>query len=385
MGIGRKTNLPGSVPSVFEFKPEEKKKERKPPKPRNNQETSSEFETESESSDSQCFVDASNSLFGFPEDIDNISKLLAESLRCKIEHFELENKKLMEENIKLKSHIYNFENVSESGDEFCAATGLTVESFNNLPEFLNPGKDSCNIKFYDTSSRLSQSCDGIGSPKSGPKLKLSSQDQLIMYMTWLKNGFAHSHLAWLFKISKSTVTRYLITWTNFCYFSLGAIPIWPSREVIDSTMPQSFKNTYPSTRCIIDCTGLFCQKPSSLNTQSCMYSHYKSHVTYKGLLGIAPSGGITFISQLYDGSISDKEIVRRSGISDERFWQPNDSVMADRGFTIDEKLKQLKVDLNIPAFLGGRSQLTKAEIKKSQTIASVRIHVERAISRIKKF
>ena len=33
LGIGRKTYLSGSVPSVFEFKPEEKKKERKPPKP----------------------------------------------------------------------------------------------------------------------------------------------------------------------------------------------------------------------------------------------------------------------------------------------------------------------------------------------------------------
>ena len=88
-----------------------------------------------------------------------------------------------------------------------------------------------------------------------------------------------------------------------------------------------------------------------------MYSHYKSPVTYQGLLGIAPSGGITFISQLYDGSISDKEIARRSGILDERSWQPNDSVMADRGFAIDKELKQLKVNLNIPAFLGGRGQL----------------------------
>ena len=108
-------------------------------------------------------------------------------MRCKIEHLELENKKLKEENTKLKSHNYNFDNVSESRDEFRAATGLTVESFNNLLEFLNPGKDSCNITFYDTSSRLSQSCDDIGSPKSGPKPKLSSQDQLFMYMMWLKN------------------------------------------------------------------------------------------------------------------------------------------------------------------------------------------------------
>ena len=145
-------------------------------------------------------------------------------------------------------------------------------------------------------------CDDIGSLKSRPKPKLSSQNQFFMYMTLLTNGFARSHLAWLFKISESTVTRYLITWTNFCYFSLGAIPIWPSREVIDSTMPQRFKD-------IIDCTQLFCQRASLLSTQSCMYSHYKSHLTYKELIGIAPSGSITFISQLYDGSISDKEIV----------------------------------------------------------------------------
>ena len=178
LGIGRMTYLPGSVPSVFEFKPEEKKNERKPPKPRNNQEASSEFETESKSSDSQCFGNASNSVVDFSEYIDNTSKLLAEneSLRCKIEHLELENKKLKKGNIKLKSQIYNFNNVSELGDEFRAATGLTVDFFNNLLEFLNPGKDSCNIKFYDTSSRLLRTYDDIGSPKSGPKPKLSSQN-----------------------------------------------------------------------------------------------------------------------------------------------------------------------------------------------------------------
>ena len=55
----------------------------------------------------------SNSVVEFPEDIDNTSKLLAEneSLRCKIEHLEIENRKLKEENIKLKSHSYNFDNV----------------------------------------------------------------------------------------------------------------------------------------------------------------------------------------------------------------------------------------------------------------------------------
>ena len=164
-----------------------------------------------------------------------------------------------------------------------------------------------------------------------------------------------------------------------------SLPIWPSREQINESMPESFKRTYPTTRCIIDCTELFCQRPSSLAIQSCLYSHYKSHNTYKGLLGISPSGAVTFIIQIYDGSISDKQTLKRSGIMNSQLWDKNDSIMADRGFTIQEDLEPLNVDLNITAFLGGRDQMRKAEVKESQTIASVRIHVERAIQRVKKF
>ena len=59
--------------------------------------------------------------------------------------------------------------------------------------------------------------------------------------------------------------------------------------------------------------------------------------------------------------------------------------MADRGFAVQNELAPLNIELNIPSFLGSRVQLTEAEVKESQTIASVRIHVERAITRIKKF
>ena len=166
---------------------------------------------------------------------------------------------------------------------------------------------------------------------------------------------------------------------NYLYITLGQIPIWPSREQVDATMPVTFKSTYPSTRCIIDCTELFCQVRSSLPAQSALYSHYKHHVTYKGLLGIAPSGAVIFISQLYDGSTSDQENVRRSGILNAQLWNDNDSVMADRGFLVSDDLAPFNVQLNIPAFLQGRDQLTTDEVKESQSIASVRIHVERAI------
>ena len=186
-------------------------------------------------------------------------------------------------------------------------------------------------------------------------------------------------------MSIPTASRYIIAWTNFLYFKLGNVPIWPTREQVDEYMPESFRRAYLSTRCIIDCTELYCQRPSSLSTQSALYSHYKSHVTYKGLIGISPSGSVTFISQLFDGSISDREIVSRSGFLEPSLLNSQDSVMVDGGFVIYDELKELGVVLNIPCFLAGRDQLTAAEVKESQSIASVRIHVERAIQRVKKF
>ena len=108
-------------------------------------------------------------------------------------------------------------------------------------------------------------------------------------------------------------------------------------------------------------------------------------MTYKSLIGISPSGSVTFIRQLFDGSLSDREIVPRSGFLEPSLWDSQDSVMADRRFVVYDELKELRVVLNIPSFLAGRDQLTAAEVMEGQLVASVRIHVERAIQRAKKF
>ena len=59
--------------------------------------------------------------------------------------------------------------------------------------------------------------------------------------------------------------------------------------------------------------------------------------------------------------------------------------MADRGFDIEEDLIPLGVRLNIPPFLRGKTQLSYRETTETRRIASVRIHVERAMERIKNY
>jgi hypothetical protein len=106
-------------------------------------------------------------------------------------------------------------------------------------------------------------------------------------------------------------------------------------------------------------------------------------VTLKGLVGISPSGAITFISQLYTGSVSNCEIVQRSGFLELDFVE-GDSVMADKGFTIDDILP-LGVSLNIPPFLGHDTQMSPEDVMKTQHISSTRIHIERTINKVKNF
>ncbi len=190
-------------------------------------------------------------------------------------------------------------------------------------------------------------------------------------------------LADRFGVSQSTVSRITNTWINFLYLQFKEIDLWPSKDVILSYMPKSFKDQYPSTRVIIDATEIYVEQPRLPELQQMTFSNYKNDNTYKALIGISPSGAIIFVSKLYPGSISDKELTRQSGILE--LLEPGDSIVADKGFDIEEYLIPLGVKLNIPPFLRGKTQFDHSEVVVTRRVASLRIHVERAMERIKNF
>ena len=78
----------------------------------------------------------------------------------------------------------------------------------------------------------------------------------------------------------------------------------------------------------------------------------------------------------------DKKITKDCGIL--KLLEPGDQVMADRGFDLEDDLPT-GVTLNIPAFLDGKDQLSAEDEIVTRRIASVRVHAERAIARIKSF
>ncbi|CAN7943942.1 unnamed protein product [Ixodes hexagonus] len=275
---------------------------------------------------------------------------------------------------------FGIEKFRECDDDILFYTELPrYSSFVFLLEFLDPGENGKNIKRH-------QKAGSGGHPShesSGRRRKVTVENQLFLVLVKLHLGLFHQHLGHLFSVSTSTVSRIFSSWVDFMYLQLSEVPLWLPRHAIDASMPEAFLAKYPTTRVLLDATEVRCEVPTSFVTQSELYSHYKSTHTFKGLVGVSPCGLLTFVSELFTGCTSDRECVIRSGFLELEF-DHGDSIMADKGFRIEDLIKEKGVTLNIPPFLKN-GQLTAKEAQKTQEIAALRINVERKIQRIKSF
>ncbi|XP_047041908.1 uncharacterized protein LOC124645958 [Helicoverpa zea] len=206
---------------------------------------------------------------------------------------------------------------------------------------------------------------------------LSIEEQFLMLLIKLRRNKPDFELGKMFGVSKTEVSNVIITWINFVNDLWSLINIWPSRELVNFYMPNSFKTNYPSTRIIIDGTEIPIQKPSQPDAQKASFSQYKHKNTLKFLVGSSPGGLFTYCSGAYAGSTSDRQIVERSSLFEK--CEPGDSIMADRGFNVQDLFASKGVGINIPTFLKGKSQIPGVLLKQDQKLASQRVHIERLI------
>ncbi|CAN7995935.1 unnamed protein product, partial [Ixodes pacificus] len=275
------------------------------------------------------------------------------------------------------SRKFSIECFKDSPEDVQFYTGLSsYAQFQSLWTFLAPGENGENVKVWSTT--YSNNATNAGRPPL-----LSSAEQLFLVLVRLRLGLFEKDLAYRFKVSTATVSKICITWISYIYINIGQLPLWLPREAVDDEMPPAFKERYPSTRVILDATEVKCEASSSLALQSATFLSYKSTNTLKGLVGISPDGTVTFFSDLFTGSMSDKECVEKSGFLKLAF-NHGDSIMADKGFKIEDLLTNIGVQLNTPPFLR-RGHFTSEEVRETEAIASLRIHVERRIQRIKNF
>lgn len=197
-------------------------------------------------------------------------------------------------------------------------------------------KDDVRTKFYTGLSTwyLFTLLFNFLSPYVRKPRQLTLMDELFLVLLKLRLNLHSEDLAYRFGVSLSSVSRIFHVWMDVMYARLKLFIRWPERDVVQKTLPEAFKKHYPKTRCIIDCSEIFIERPTSFKARAQTYSHYKKHNTIKFLIGITPSGVICFLSQCWGGRVSDQELTRCSGFLDK--VQPGDVILTDRGFLIED-------------------------------------------------
>ena len=223
----------------------------------------------------------------------------------------------------------------------------------------------------------------IALQRPGPDQKLPLEHEFFMVMMRLWLGLLTHDLALRFGVSDSLVSSIFFTWIRLMRLELSCLIIWPPKEIVRANLPDCFKKYYPKVRCIIDCSEVFIETPSSLELQARCYSDYKHNTTVKFLVGITPNGMFSNISPCYGGRASDKFIVKDCGFL--KLIEPYDQIMADRGFKIWKDLMMVQARLAIPPSTIGSLPMTGNEVMETTRIANVRIYVEQAIGRMKTF
>ncbi|XP_064467398.1 uncharacterized protein LOC135378324 [Ornithodoros turicata] len=211
---------------------------------------------------------------------------------------------------------------------------------------------------------------------------ITMENALLLFLMKMKMGISFTALAALFAVHRSTASRIFYRVLEVLTTSTKGWIYTPPPDVRQAMMPECFKLHYPKCKYIIDCTEIKTETPVTVEQQRALFSRYKGTFTLKFLVGIVPSGQIAFVSHAYGGRTSDSEVTVHSKFLD--LVEHGDLVLSDKGFpSIRSTVEGKNAILVMPPFASGNLQFSKEEVEDTYCIASVRIHVERAIQRIK--
>lgn len=215
------------------------------------------------------------------------------------------------------------------------------------------------------------------------KMEASTRERVLLVFIVLKHALSFSCLATLFQCSVISVHRYFVRTLPLVSAVLEPAIQWPSKEEVLNNMPVHFKR-YTRVRGVADCSEIPVERSGCVTCRLLTYSQYKSTYTIKFLVCVSPGGTITFTSKAFGGCASDKAITAQSRLL-EKFDSFTDDIMVDRGFFIDDMCTSRAIGIVRPPFAGRASQFHSSEAMKTVEIARARVHVERAIQRIKAF
>lgn len=222
--------------------------------------------------------------------------------------------------------------------------GLTPEQFDVLYNSLNDVCPLHKISFWSYASKGKRKCDRVTKSRATNSIsKWSSREKLYICLLRLRTGFTIKILSVLLStpdkpIKRTAVRDIFTTFIQLMYkiFREMEDVMFPMRETLRRFLPRVFK-TMKNFRCTVDCTEFRIQTSRNVAQQGNTYSQYKHSNTFKCLIAVTPNGAC-FVSELFEGDITDVQIFEESGIL--KHLNPYDIILADRGFTVQAGLAE---------------------------------------------
>jgi hypothetical protein len=259
-------------------------------------------------------------------------------------------------------------------------TGVrSIEVFLALYDLFNIDEAAENLKQWNAGLEYTNK------PRSKSR-KLRPIDGMFLCMIRLRTGMTEEHVAWLFGVGQSTVSRVFEMWLMHMHVSFQVCFPPPDAKMRQHSCPKEFVAKFKTNYAyIVDCSDLEMKVGSDPQIQHATWSDYHHLNGAKFLGAITPCGAFAHSSKAYPARATDNAVTELlCGFLE--FLEKGDTIVADKGFTVFYLLNKLEVSLYIPPFKRvGQEQFTTEELMRTSKVANLRIHIERAFERTKKF
>ncbi|KAM3923538.1 uncharacterized protein RB166_012553 isoform 1-T2 [Leptodactylus fuscus] len=235
-----------------------------------------------------------------------ISELESEiqNLTCEKEMLEKKNKELQEQLERTSGTILHLDQQVKQQEHSREDANFCMNSIKN---------DNKWVRFYTGFYSYEHLTDFLGfltadqklctgkiqrKTEVGPQSALSLEDQLLLVLTRLRLGLLLQDLAFRFRVSESTVSRYWLNWTELLHARLTQIPIRYSARYLDLFQPKRTVQYQGLTCTIMDCTDLFFEVQAKDRAKPSSTHPSRNHYLRRGYAIASPNGFITFSTSL---------------------------------------------------------------------------------------
>jgi len=141
-------------------------------------------------------------------------------------------------------------------------------TFMAIFDYLNPGDNCENIRprsnvtdvpedFYNSDS---DEDDDVQKAKKGRRRKLKTLDEFFIVLCRLRRGFPERHLAHLYGLAQSTVSRIFIPWINLAIYQFGPPKqlLWKQCQLISRKNFHQLELLLTAQKYAVKCPAVSC-------------------------------------------------------------------------------------------------------------------------------